>query len=232
MPCVKSNNGLPENRSMAPLTPGSKVTIVVEKDRGDEDPVSLDSTVYEADGETLVLARTSPPINALAAKGKITVTYVAQTGEKTLRLGFPVTFARLIDDYKTAEGVPAPAFAVARKGEPVPFSARRYVRVAPTGQTRLDLYVGGSKVRIADVSLGGVRFTYDVALPLVPDLPVDLRFDLGGEDYAVRSRILRITYDKGRFRTAVAAFTNVTGRFEQALVRTLHAIQRAILKKE
>jgi hypothetical protein len=160
------------------------------------------------------------------------VTYVAQTGQKTQRLGFPVQVARFIDDYKTAAGVPAPAFAVTRKGEPAPFSARRYVRVEPTDRSRLDLYVAGAKVRIADISLGGVRFTYDVSLPLVPDLPLDLRFDLAGVDYAVSSRILRITYDKGRFRTAVAGFTDMTARFEQALVRTMHVIQRAILKKE
>ena len=217
---------------MAPLTPGSKVTVVVEKDRADGNFVSLDSTVYEMGGETLVLAQTAPLIDARAGKANIMVTYVAQTAEKIERLGFPVRIIRLIDDYKTAEGVPAPAFAVEREGRPAPFSARRYVRVAPTDRTRLDLYVAGSKVQITDISLGGVRFAYDVALPLVPGLSVDLRFDLADEDYAVPARILRITYDKGRFRTAVAGFTDVTARFEQALVRTMHAIERAMLRKE
>ena len=92
--------------------------------------------------------------------------------------------------------------------------------------------MSGMKVEIADISLGGVRFSYDVALPLAPELPVTLRFDLAGVDYSVSGRILRITYNKGRFRTAVASFANVTGRFEQALVRILHVIQRALLQRD
>ena len=86
--------------------------------------------------------------------------------------------------------------------------------MAPTDRARLGLYVGGSKVLVTDISLGGVRFVYDVKLPLVPDLSLDLRFYLAGEDYAVPSRILRIAYNRGRFRTAVAVFTRAPVRFE------------------
>ena len=216
---------------MTPIAPGSKVTIVVEKGRGEES-ISLVSTVYEVDGETFVLALTAPPIDSRTGEGKVTLTYVAEVGGKTVRLGFPVNITGIIDDYKTVEGAPAPAFAVVRKGETHLFSARRYIRSAPTDRTPLTLYVAGSKVQITDVSLGGVRFDYDVALPLVPNLALDLRFYLAGEDYAVPSRILRTTWNRGRFRTAVAVFTHVAPRFEQALVRTMHVMQRAALKEE
>ena len=217
---------------MTPITAGCRLTLFVEKGRTGEEFVSLDSILYEVDGQTLVLAQTSPPVDAQTCDGRITLTYVVQKGEKVERLGFPVSFTRLIDEYETSPGVLAPAFAVTREGEPTAFSARRFLRVEPTGQNRLDLYVSGMKVEIADISLGGVRFSYDVALPLAPELPVTLRFDLAGVDYSVSGRILRITYNKGRFRTAVASFANVTGRFEQALVRILHVIQRALLQRD
>jgi len=99
-------------------------------------------------------------------------------------------------------------------------------RVEPSAVSRLNLYVHCEKATIADISLGGVRFSCDRSIPLEAGAPVQLCFDVSGEDYTVDAVVLRTSYGKGRRRFAVAEFRKAAGRFEQALARRIYAIER------
>jgi hypothetical protein len=209
------------------IVPGLNVKIVVEKDHREGDILVMDSMVYEVSGETLVLAQTAPPIDSGVCSGKITVTYLAEEENGPARYGFPAVITTHIEDYQAAAGRQVQALLVTRNGDPASYSMRTCYRVEPTSTSRLDLYVHDEKAAIADISLGGVRFGYDRSIPLEAGAPVKLRFDMAGEGYTIDATVLRTSYGKGRTRFAVAQFTRVTGRFEQALARRIYAIERA-----
>lgn len=206
--------------------PGLPVRIVVKTDRRRGGVLVTDSTVYEVDGDTLVLAQTAPPLCDETCGGEISVTYLVEEEGGPKRYGFPAAITAYIDDYGPAPGGRAQALRVSRKARPAPCSIRACYRVEPTPMTRLDLYVGGEKVTIVDISLGGVRFSYDRSMPLEAGVSLRLCFYVAGEEHAVDARVLRTAYARGRLKVAVAEFESATGRFEQALARKIYAIQR------
>ncbi len=208
------------------VVPGLSVRIVVETDRRKGDIIVIDSTVYEVTGDALLLAQTEPPIDRQVCGGEITVTYMVEEKDGPARYGFLAGVTAHIDDYQPVPGRHAQAVLVSRKAAPASYSMRRCYRVEPTAVSRLDLYVNGEKAVIADISAGGVRFSCDRSIPLEAAVPVTLTFDMAGEEYTVEATVLRTSYGKGRFRTAVAEFEKKTGRFQQALVRRIYAIER------
>ncbi len=209
------------------ILPGLSVRIVVEPDHRRGAVLVMDSTVYEVSGDTLVLAQTEPPISTRMCSGEITVTYLVEEKDGPARHGFAAAVSAYIDDYRPVPGRQAAALLVSRKAGPASYSIRTCLRVEPTVASRLDLYVRDEKVTVADVSLGGVRFSYDKSvLGLCAGAPVSLRFDLAGADFTVDATVIRTSYGKGRLRFAVAEFKRATGRFEQALARRIHAIER------
>ncbi len=200
--------------------------IVVETDQRRGDILVMDSTVYEVSGDALVLAQTEPPLNIRVCGGEITVTYLAEGKDGTMRYGFPAKVTGCMDAYQPAPGRQVQALLVSRKADPASHSIRTCYRVEPTPMSRLDLYVHDEKVTIADVSLGGVRFSYDRSIPLKAGVSVKLRFDVAGEDYTVDARVIRTSYGSGRFCFAVAEFERNSGRFQQTLARRIYAIER------
>jgi hypothetical protein len=211
---------------MMRIVPGLNVRIVLETDRRRGDILVLDSTVYEVRGNALVLAQTEPPINSRICGGEITVTYLVEKADGATRYGFPALVKAYMDAYQPAPGRQVQALLVIRKADPASHSIRTCYRVEPTPMSRLDLYVYDEKVTIADISLGGVRFSYGRSIPLEAGLPVKLRFDMAGEDYTVDATVLRTSYGRGRTRFAVAEFEKKVGRFQQALARRIYAIER------
>jgi hypothetical protein len=217
---------------MVKIAPGIAVRIVVETDGREGTALVLESKVYEADGSRLVLAQTEPPMDASACSGEVTVTYLVQGENRTERFGFPASVVACLPDYRLAAGGTAQALVVMQKGKAVPFSARTYLRVTPTAPSPLTLYVDGVLVRIADISLGGVKFSYDRTLRLMAKESVKLRFDVAGKDYIVGATILRTSHEMGRFRLAVASFTYTTPSFDRALVRVTRFIELSARRTE
>lgn len=204
------------------IVPGLSVRIVVETDHRREGVMVMDSMVYEVSGDALVLAQTEPPLNS----GEITVTYLAEEKKGAIRYGFPATVTAYVDAYQPVPGRQVQALLVSRKADPASHSIRRCYRVEPTPTSRIDLYVHDEKVTIANISLGGVRFSYDTSIPLEAGVSVKLFFDVVGEDYMVDATVLRTSYGRGRLCFAVAEFESNMGRFQRALARRIYAIER------
>lgn len=154
------------------------------------------------------------------------MTYLVEGKDGRARYGFPAEITAYIDDYLPVPGRRTRALLVSRKADPTSHSIRTCYRVEPTPTSRLDLYVCDEKVAIGDISLGGVRFTYDRSVPLEAGVSAKLRFDVAGEEHTVDARVLRTSAGEGRLRVAVAEFERATGRFEQALARRIYAIER------
>jgi hypothetical protein len=213
------------------------VKLVVEVDPRTERISARNSTVYDVNGEKLVLAQTEPAIPDSMLNKEITVTYLAKEKNGPVRYGFPTVVTGLIDDYSLRSTQQVRAVAVLKKGAPTPYNIRMYYRVEPTGRSGLAMSIHAKSVNILDISLGGVRFTYDADnLELQANSVVEVRFDLGGIVCRTDAIILRTwdREDEGFPRDlsfAAAEFLDVTGIFEQELSRKIREIERENLAR-
>jgi hypothetical protein len=214
------------------IVPGLNVKLVVEVDPQTELINARNSTVYNVDGERLVLAQTEPAIgNSMLHKG-ITVTYLVKGRSGLLRYGFSAVVTGFIDYHELKSTREVQALSVWKRANPTPYNIRRCYRVEPTGRSGLDMSIHAKKVNILDISLGGVRFTYATdSLELYPASVVEVRFDIGGIICKTDATILRTwnEEDEGLRRGlsfAAAEFLNVTRIFERELSHKIREIER------
>ena len=220
------------------IMPGLNVKLIVEVDSRTERISARTSTVYDVDGERLVLAQTEPAIGNSMLDKEITVTYLAEEKKGPARYGFPAVITGFVDYYELVSTREVQALAVRKRANPLPYNIRRCYRVEPTERSGLDMSIHGKRVNILNVSLGGVRFTYDVGgLELYPGSVVEISFDIDGIICKTDATILRIWSgeDEGFRRDlffAAAEFLEVTRTFEQELSRKIREIERESLANE
>ena len=220
------------------IAPGLNVKLVVEVDSRTERINARNSTVYDMDGERLVLAQTEPAIGNSMLHKEITVTYLVKEKNGLVRYGFSAVITGFIDYHELTSAREVQALAVRKRANPAPHNIRRCYRVEPTGRSALDMSIYGKRVNILDISLGGVRFTYDAgSLELYPIEVVEVQFNIGGIICKTDATILRTwnREDEGCRRGlsfAAAEFLNMTGIFEQELSRKIYEIERDNLANE
>jgi hypothetical protein len=225
-------------QSNTSITPGLNVKLVVEVDSRTERINARNSTVYDVDGERLVLAQTEPAIGSSMLHREITVTYLTREKNGLARHGFSAVINGFIDYYEVMSTREVQALAVRKMANPAPCNIRRCYRVEPTGRSGLDMSIQGKKMNILDISLGGVRFTYDAgSLELYPASVVEVRFDIGGIICKTDVAILRTWNgeDEGFRRDlffAAAEFLNVTRTLEGELSQKIREIERDNLANE
>ena len=207
------------------------VKLVVEVDPRTERINARNSTVYDVDGERLVLAQTEPPIKDSMLHKEITVTYLAKEKNGPVRYGFSAIITGFIDNYSLRSTQQVRALSVQKRADPAPYNIRMYYRVEPTGTSGLDMSIHAKRVGILDISLGGVKFIYDRSLELQANSMVEVCFDIGGITCRTDATIVRTWEgeDEGLRQDlsfAAAKFLNVTGIFEQELSRKIRDIER------
>ncbi|MGA2110028.1 MAG: hypothetical protein ABSH25_20565 [Syntrophorhabdales bacterium] len=215
------------------IRPGAIVLlVVVDIDLRTERIDVRDSTVFDVDGERLVLAQTQPAIKDSTLRKEITVTYLEEEKDGPVRYGFPavVTGFTGYDDLMLRRKVGA--VAVRKRGDPIPYDLRRYYRVVPTSSSDLTMSIHAKRVNVIDISLGGVRFTYDAdGLELCANSVVEVGLDIGGVIRRIDATILRTWKgkDKGLQKDlsfAAADFVNLTRIFDQELSLKIREIER------
>jgi len=214
------------------IGPGASVQFIVEIDLRTERIDVRDSTVFDVDGERLVLAQTQPAIKDFKLRKEITVTYLEEENDEQVRYGFPavVTGFAGYDDLMLSRKVGA--VAVRKRGDPIPYDLRRYYRVVPTSRSDLTMSIHATRVNVIDISLGGVRFTYDAdGLELCANSAVEARLDIGRIIRRIDTTILRTWKgkDKGlqeNLSFAAAEFVNLTRIFDQELSLKIREIER------
>ena len=213
------------------LAPELNVKLVLETDKKRERINARNSVIYAVDGETLILAQTEPSISSSLLNKEITVTYLLKKSGRHLRYGFSALVTQLIDQYELMPDQHVRAIAVCKCSESKPYEIRMCYRVGPSSKGGLDASILGRKVNIVDISLGGIKFSYDKSLPLETDKVVEVRLGIAGDIYPVQARIVRTWWtEHERFRTelrfAGAEFLNVSGKMEDELSRKILDIQR------
>jgi hypothetical protein len=163
---------------------------------------------------------------------EITVTYLAEEKNGPVRYGFPAVVTGFTDYYDLMSRREVRAVAVRKRAEPVPYDVRRYYRVGSTSRSGLGMSIHAKRVNIIDISLGGVRFTYDAdSLELYANSVVEVRLDIGGIIRRVDVTILRTWKGKDKglpedLSFAAVEFVNVTRIFEQELSLKIREIER------
>jgi hypothetical protein len=128
------------------IGPGASVQFIVEIDLRTERIDVRDSTVFDVDGERLVLAQTQPAIKDSKLRKEITVTYLEEEKDGPVRYGLPAVITGFTgyDDLMLRRKVGA--VAVRKRGDPIPYDLRRYYRVVPTSRSDLTIVIPPSLV--------------------------------------------------------------------------------------
>jgi c-di-GMP-binding flagellar brake protein YcgR len=221
---------------MMDIKPGLSVKLVVGMDPRTERVYARNSTVYDVNvnGERIVLAQTEPWIKSSMLDKEITVTYLAREKGRSQRYAFSAVITEFIDNYMLVSGQEARAVTIQRKSEPTPYNIRVYYRVEPTGRSGLDVSIDHKRLNVLDISLGGIKFTFDRSLELKADTEVKLYFNMEGTVYAIDATILRIWEGENeRLRNklgfASAEFLDMPGKLERTLSRAIREIEREAL---
>jgi hypothetical protein len=213
------------------ITPGINVKIVLEVDHQSGRINARNSMVYHVSSDTLILAQTEPSISNSMLKKEIVVTYLVDQRDRRSRHGFSVVVTEVIDRYELMPQWDVRAFAVRRCGDPKPYDIRMCYRVGPSSKSGLDASVYNKKINVIDISLGGIRFSFDKDLQLEANQVIEVRLAMAGGVYPIQARIVR-TWEVENERVkkdlsfAGAEFLNVSGKIEQELSRKILDIQR------
>ncbi len=217
---------------MADIKPGMTIKVVTEIDLVHEKIRVRNSVVYDITATgSMILAQTDPAVSKSMLHKEVTVTYLVKQKGEWHRYGFPATVTDLIESYKLSGGREVRAIEVVKKEDAAPYSIRMFYRVAPTERSGLRMFVYGRKVNILDISLGGVKFSYDKGLELEMSRVIQMRLDIGDASYKLEGMILR-TWDAEDERFinhlgfASAEFIQVDTRLENALSRKIREIER------
>jgi hypothetical protein len=213
------------------ITPGLNVKIVVEAGRRSQRMNARSSMVYHVNGDALILAQTEPSIRTSMLNKEIVVTYLVDEQDRHSRYGFSAVVTEIIDHYELMPQWDVPTFAVRRCSDPTPYDIRMCYRVGPSSKSGLEVYIHDKKINVIDISLGGMKVSFDEGLQLEANQVIDVRLSLAGAVRTLQARIVRIwETENERFKKALsfgaAEFLNVSGTIEQELSRKILDIQR------
>ena len=187
--------------------------------------------MYAVNGETLILAQTEPSIKSAMLNKEIEVTYLVKENGRFSRYGFSSIVTELIDRYKLSSDQHVRAIAVRKCTEPKPYGRSMCYRAGQSSRSGMNVSIYDEKINVIDISLGGIKFSYDRSLRLETDKLVEVRLGIAGEVYTIVARIIRTWQaERERFKTelrfAGAEFLNLSGKIEQELSRKFLEIDR------
>ena len=218
------------------IRPGLDVKVIVEMDQRTERANARNSRIYDIDGDSLILAQTEPSIENSMLNQEIVVTYLVKEKQSYTRHGFSAVVAEFIDRYQLITKQHVRAIVVRKCSDPKPYNIRMWYRVRPTSKSGLDVSIYNKGVNVIDISLGGIRFSYDKSLQLEENKVIQVRLGTAGAVYTIEARIIRtwetdIERFRGELKFASAEFLNVSIRTEQELSRKIRDMERENLSR-
>jgi hypothetical protein len=211
--------------------PELSVKIVVDVDDQKGRINARNSIIYDVVRDSLLLAQTEPPIRGSMINKEVMLTYVVMENKRAIRYGLPAIITELREEYELAPERYVHAIVVSTKSEPKPYDIRMCYRVGPSSKSGLDASIQRAKINVIDLSIGGMRFSYEQNLLLDPQMVVEIRLSLERTIYKIAARIIRTwETENSRLGTvlncAAAEFQNVGTKTEQALSRKIRDIER------
>jgi glutaredoxin-related protein len=219
------------------VNPGMSVNIVANVDMAKEITEVRNAIVYDVDGAKLVLSQTNPPFTKYHLDKEITVTYIVK-GEDTLsRVGFSGKLVGILKDYSLYSSNVVQALNVLRKGGLKTYDLRMHYRVSPKSDSGIHVYVGGERVSLIDISMGGARFCHSKDRPIESRTILNIILELDAEKFNLEAKTVNVWHPSEAGRRADLEYVSVQFmKLDRTCSHNLSgkilAIQRELLSKD
>lgn len=225
-----------EKGSSKELRPGLSVDIVTRVDFNREVIDVRRASVFDVNGDYIIVSRPTPDFQEKHLGKKCTVTFVVREQGLKSRFGVSAHLESLRDNYVLREGVSVQAAILRAVGPVEPFNVRMAYRVRPPINSGLALEVEGGRVNLLDISTGGARFltTMRPAPQFRQRLNVALYLD--GKAYAFKAFVVRVgdpgpeSPKPGASEVAVQ-FSGMEKKVKELLARRILQIERELRAK-
>ncbi len=219
------------------IRPGMSVNVVINVDIDKEIADVRNAVVYDVDGVGIVLSQTNPPFTKYHIGTKITVTYLVKRKEAApSRIGFSGKVISILNDYSLHSSKTVQAINIIRESELKIYDLRMHYRVIPKSDSGIHLYVGGEKVNLLDISMGGARFCHPRDNPIERGVMIKMILTLDLERFDIEAKSVNVwhPYEDGRWAdleyVSVQFFT-MDKKCSHLLSGKILAIQREFLSK-
>jgi glutaredoxin-related protein len=218
------------------IRPGMSVNIIINVDIDKEIADVRNAVVYDVDGVGIVLSQTNPPFTKYHIGTEITVTYLVKRKEAPSRIGFSGKVINILNDYSLHSSKTVQAINIVRESELKVYDLRMHYRVSPKSNSGIHLYVGGEKLNLLDISMGGARFCHPRDNPIEPGVMIKMILTLDLERFDIEAKSVNVWYPPDAGRRADLEYVSVhffkmDKRCSHLLSGKILTIQREFLSK-
>lgn len=215
------------------IKPGMHIAITVDMDPLRETIDIKNSIVHDIVDRKIVAAQTDPPLLKSYLNRTIYITYLEKEAGKPVRYGFPAKVLEFIKDYRLTSSEMTQAIVLIQEAETEQYNLRMFYRLEPPSNSGLDIYIGGEKVSIIDISIGGANFSHSRSGPLQTNETVKIVLGIDGTETKIDARVLRVREpESDRLKKSLELvsvyFLNMPGSTKNALSRKIRDIERAM----
>jgi len=215
------------------IKPGMHIAITVDMDPLRETIDIKNSIVHDIVDRKIVAAQTDPPLLKSYLNRTIYITYLEKEAGKPVRYGFPAKVLEFIKDYRLTSSEMTQAIVLIQEAETEQYNLRMFYRLEPPSNSGLDIYIGGEKVSIIDISIGGANFSHSRSRPLQTNETVKIVLGIDGTETKIDARVLRVREpESDRLKKSLELvsvyFLNMPGSTKNALSRKIRDIERAM----
>lgn len=215
------------------IKPGMHIAITVDMDPLRETIDIKNSIVHDIVDRKIVAAQTDPPLLKSYLNRTIYITYLEKEAGKPVRYGFPAKVLEFIKDYRLTSSEMTQAIVLIQEAETEQYNLRMFYRLEPPSNSGLDIYVGGEKVSIIDISIGGANFSHSRSGPLQTNETVKIVLGIDGKETKIDAQVLRVREpESDRLKKSLELvsvyFLNMPGSTKNALSRKIRDIERAM----
>jgi hypothetical protein len=209
------------------------IAITVDMDPLRETIDIKNSIVHDIVDRKIVAAQTDPPLLKSYLNRTIYITYLEKEAGKPVRYGFPAKVLEFIKDYRLTSSEMTQAIVLIQEAETEQYNLRMFYRLEPPSNSGLDIYIGGEKVSIIDISIGGANFSHSRSGPLQTNETVKIVLGIDGTETKIDARVLRVREpESDRLKKSLELvsvyFLNMPGSTKNALSRKIRDIERAM----
>ena len=218
------------------IRPGMSVNVVLNVDIDKEVADVRNAIVYDVDGVVIVLSQTNPPFTKYHIGTEITVTYLVKKKEIPSRIGFSGKVIGILNDYNLYSSNTVQAVNIVRESELKIYDLRMHYRVNPKSDSGIYLYVGGEKVNLLDISIGGARFCHPRDNPIERGVMIKMILILDLERFDIEAKSVNVWYPSEAGRRADLEYVSVQffkmdKKCSHSLSGKILTIQREFLSK-
>ncbi len=219
---------------MSQVRPGLNIEFVFHSDYIKDDVRVMRSMVYDVLGQKIILSEPSAGLLKSDLNRDILVTYMVSKELRKTRYGFKAKIVGLAAPYETASKGRVPAVVIKQISVPEPFDLRSFFRLRVPSSCGLELYLGGQKVTLIDISIGGAQFTHAALRSLKPNERANVSLRIDGRTYHLGAEVLRV-WSPGTWSVShhipfgTIKFVNLGKDVEQALGKKIFMIEQKML---